>query len=70
MTNHIIHVTVIAKPQPLLQIIFLEREFGITDADLLKAQISPPGFYRGGELRVVDAVGLRHRLSLARIIPA
>src|SRR3569832_347069 len=64
VTRHVVHLAVMACVQPPLQMRLVRGEFGVGDADLLKAELAAPSFDVTGELR---PVAWRKILGLLRV---
>lgn len=58
VTRHPVHLTVILLIQPGLQPRLFQRQVGITDTHLLKAERQPPLFNIQGEL--IEIERMRH----------
>ena len=46
---HVLHLAVVARVEPALQVLFMLGQVQAADADLLKAQLAAPVFDRLGE---------------------
>src|SRR3569832_1522822 len=64
VTRHVVHLAVMACVPPPLQMRLVRGEFGVGDADLLKAELAAPSFDVTGELR---PVAWRKILGLLRV---